>query len=216
MTDSKPDTKLYVHVLLDRSGSMEDCRDSTIGAFNEYVNGLKHSHPAAARLSLTTFDSNSIDTMVEAMRIAEVPKLTRETFVPRGGTPLFDAIGAVVASIDKVTLVPDERVALAILTDGHENASREYRAETVKKLLADRQQSKNWLVLYLGANQDAWAVGATMGLAAAHCMSYDIKLVGNVMSVASASVQRFAAAPAAKAREAASFTPAERAKSKMP
>ena len=132
------DSRLYVHVLLDRSGSMEDCRDKTIDAFNEYVNSLRVQSKAGTRLSLTTFDSESVDEVVDACRIGDVPKLTRETFVPRGMTPLFDATGQVVSRIDKVTLLPDERVAFAILTDGHENASREMTADSVRKLFIEK------------------------------------------------------------------------------
>jgi hypothetical protein len=57
---------LYAHILLDRSGSMESCRDTTIDAFNEYVMGLRRSDEVDARLSLTIFDSTSIDTLQRA------------------------------------------------------------------------------------------------------------------------------------------------------
>ena len=53
--------RLYAHVLLDRSGSMESCRDSTISAFNEYVNTLRMDAAISARISLTLFDDQSID-----------------------------------------------------------------------------------------------------------------------------------------------------------
>jgi Mg-chelatase subunit ChlD len=207
------DGRLYVHVLLDRSGSMEDCRDKTIDAFNEYVNSLKCLSNAGTRLSLTTFDSESVDIVFDAMRIADVPKLTRETFVPRGRTPLFDALGQVVAHVDKVNTLPDERVALAILTDGLENASTEYKAETVRKLLTDRQERKNWLVLYLGANQDAWAAGAQIGAGKELSMAFDTGHIGAAMQSVAASIGRYRSAPASAARREAAFTAAERRRS---
>lgn len=210
------DSRLYVHVLLDRSGSMEDCRDKTIDAFNEYVNSLKVQSQAGTRLSLTTFDSESVDVVVEACRIGDVPKLTRETFVPRGMTPLFDAAGQVVSRIDKVTLLPDERVALAILTDGHENASREMTADSVRKLLVDRQERCNWLVQYLGANQDAWAVGAQIGVSQAHAMSYAAAYVAPAMRSMAASAGRYRSAAPEEARSKATFTQDERADAKGP
>ena len=185
------DSRLYVHVLLDRSGSMESCRDATIDAFNEYVKSLMHQSRSGTRLSLTTFDSESVDVVFNALKINDVPPLTRDTFVPRAMTPLFDAVGQTVASIDKVTLLPDERVALTILTDGLENASKEYKADAVRKLLVDRQERCNWLVQYLGANQDAWNVGATIGVAAAHAMDYDAGLVAGAMKSMASSVRRY-------------------------
>ena len=208
------DSRLYVHVLLDRSGSMEECRDKTIGAFNEYVNSLRLQSKAGTRLSLTTFDSDGIDLVHDAVRVSDVPKLTRETFVPRALTPLFDAVGKTVATIDKVNLLPDERVSFAILTDGLENASREMTADAVKKMLLDRQERCNWLVQYLGANQSAWEAGAQIGVAAAHSMDFGTAHVDCAMASISASQARVRAAPKASARVAASFTPAERSVSK--
>lgn len=208
------DSRLYVHVLLDRSGSMESCRDKTIDAFNEYTNSLKVQSKAGTRLSLTIFDSDSIDLIHDAVRVAEVPKLTRETFVPRGMTPLFDAVGKTVAVIDKVNLLPDERVAFTILTDGLENASTEMTADAVRKMLSDRQERCNWLVQYLGANQSAWEAGARIGVAAAHAMDYDTGNFNEALRSVSASQARYRSAPMPAARAAASFSAAERAASK--
>ena len=209
------DSRLYVHVLLDRSGSMEACRDKTIDAFNEYVNSLKVQSKAGTRLSLTTFDSESIDAVIDACRINDVPKLTRETFVPRGMTPLFDATAQVVSRIDKVTLVPDERVAFAILTDGNENASREMTADSVRKLLVDRQERCNWLVQYLGANQDAWAVGQQFGAAVGNTMTFDTTNAGFALDISGAATRRYAASRDAQlGRDDSRFTAAERARAR--
>jgi hypothetical protein len=192
---------------------MEDCRDQTIDAFNEYVGSLRHGSTAGTRLSLTTFDSESVDVVHDTVRIEDIPKLTRETFVPRGMTPLFDALGQTVARIDKVTLLPDERIAFAILTDGLENASREYKAPAIRKILTERQEQRNWLVLYLGANQDAWAAGAEIGVQAAHAMSYSKAALQPAMESMARSMSRYRSAPKATARMAASFSDEERAQS---
>lgn len=208
------DSRLYVHVLLDRSGSMEDCRDQTIGAFNEYVHSLKVQSQAGTRLSLTTFDTESTDLVIDTLRVEDAPKLTRETFVPRGGTPLYDAVSAVVAKVDKVTLLPDERVVLAILTDGEENSSREMTAGAVKKLLTDRQERCNWLVQYLGANQNAWSAGAQIGVGRDHAIDFATARVAPAMQSMAKSAGRFRSSASNVAREAASFTNAERAAAK--
>jgi uncharacterized protein YegL len=99
------DNRLYVHVLLDRSGSMESCRDSTIKAFNDYITRLKEAWKTPTCVSLTLFDSESIDLLHEALSVGDVPELTRKSFVPRGGTPLLDAIGQTAARIDAAKLV---------------------------------------------------------------------------------------------------------------
>ncbi len=200
--------RLYAHILLDRSGSMEECRESTISAFNEYVSTLGSDANVSARISLTLFDSQGIDLVFDRLKPRDMPKLTHETFVPRGMTPLNDAIGRTAAKIDKETLREGENVAFVILTDGLENASTEYSREAVRKLLARVQKEKNWLVIYLGANQDAFAEGAARGVDAAQSMIFDVDRMPQVVGAAARSTLRYAEA---ESPVAAAFTPAERA-----
>lgn len=176
--------KLYAHILLDRSGSMETCRDTAIGAFNEYVNSLKLNENLAATISLTTFDDLSIDLVFDRKPAEDMPALTRELFEPRGMTPLNDAIGRTAGEMEKVKLAKGEGVAFVILTDGLENASREYSREAVRKLLERLQAEKNWLVVYLGANQDAFAEGAARGVGALRSIDFDTQHVGAAVSAA--------------------------------
>lgn len=203
--------RLYAHILLDRSGSMEDCRDTTISAFNEYVNSLRTDTEISARVSLTLFDDQSIDLVFDRQKPREMPKLTREIFVPRGMTPLNDAIGKTVAAIDGAELRDSESIAFVILTDGLENASREYTKQAIKALLEGRQKDKNWLVIYLGANQDAFAEGATRGLAAANTMTFDTARMPEAVQAVARASKDFAMHPVAAS---AMFTPAERAKAR--
>lgn len=202
---SKP--KLYAHVVLDRSGSMGSVRESTIDAFNEYLNGLAVDANLSARISLTIFDSESIDLIRDNLKAKDAPKLTATEYVPRGGTPLYDAIGKTVAAIDAQERRDGENVALVVLTDGMENQSREHTKESIKALLGDRQKNKNWLVIYLGANQDAFAEGAKFGTAALNTMSYTTANMGATMKSAHAATSRYAASGL---RASAAFTDDER------
>jgi hypothetical protein len=155
---------LYAHILLDRSGSMETCRDTTIDAFNEYVMGLRRSDTTDARISLTIFDSQSIDVLQHAEPAKSSLELSKQNYIPRASTPLLDAIGHAVAETDKVALRDGEKVALVILTDGFENASKEHTKDSIKKLLTDRQDNKGWLVTFLGADVDAFAEAGAIGI----------------------------------------------------
>jgi hypothetical protein len=183
---------LYAHILLDRSGSMENCRDTTIDAFNEYVMGLRRSDSADARLSLTIFDSQSIDTLQKAEPAKTFMELSRESYVPRASTPLLDAIGKVVADIDAIELRKDEKVALVILTDGMENSSKEHTKETIRKLLTDRQDNKGWLVTFLGADVDAFAEAGAIGIHPEKYMHLKKKRLLAAMQHAAASQGRYA------------------------
>jgi hypothetical protein len=183
---------LFTYILLDRSGSMENCRDTTIDAFNEYVMGLRRSDEVDARVTLTIFDSDGIDTLQHAEPAKSFMELNRHIYVPRASTPLLDAIGRAVADIDKVELRPGERVGLVILTDGLENASKEHTKETIRKLLTDRQDNKGWLVTFLGADIDAFAEAGAIGVKRGQYLALKKGKLRESMGYAAASQTRYA------------------------
>lgn len=183
---------LFAYILLDRSGSMESCRDTTIDAFNEYVMGLRRSDTVEARVTLTIFDSESIDTLQSAEPAKSFMELNRNNYVPRASTPLLDAIGKAVADIDKATLRPDEKIGLVILTDGLENASKEHTKDTIKKLLTDRQDNKGWLVTFLGADVDAFAEAGAIGIQGGKYLALKKGKLRESMRYAAASQERYA------------------------
>jgi hypothetical protein len=183
---------LYAYILLDRSGSMENCRDTTIDAFNEYVMGLRRSDTLDARLTLTIFDSTGIDRLQHLEPAKSFMELNRQNYVPRASTPLLDAIGYAVAEIDTVGLRADEKVSLVILTDGMENASKEHTVATVRALLTDRQDNKGWLVTFLGADIDAFAEAGAIGIHADKYLRLKKDKLRQAMLHASSSQTRFA------------------------
>lgn len=183
---------LFAYILLDRSGSMESCRDTTIDAFNEYVMGLRRSEEVDARVTLTIFDSESIDTLQHAEPAKSFIELSRQNYVPRANTPLLDAIGRAVADIDQVELRPNEKVGLVILTDGFENASKEHTKETIRKLLTDRQDNKGWLVTFLGADVDAFTEAGSIGVRAGSYLALKKGKLRESMGYAAASQARYA------------------------
>lgn len=176
--------KTNVHIILDRSGSMQSCRAQTVDAVNEYLRGLGEK----TKVSLTLFDTSGIDLIWDKRDPAEI-KLTLDEFQPRASTPLYDAIGKTVA---KMRAVPTKALtALVIVTDGQENASQEYTKSAIKSLLDDLQK-EGWLVLYLGANQDAFAEGGAIGTVSHNTISYDTRNIGATMVAASAATMRYA------------------------
>lgn len=182
--------KLTVHVVLDRSGSMSIIQNDAIGGFNSYVETLVKDVPKA-KLSLTIFDSQSIDTIIDNVPITEVQPLTTSMYQPRGMTPLLDAIGKTATLLEGAK---GKNKALVIITDGQENASREHTKASIKKLLEDKQEKDNWLVLFLAANQDAFTEGAALGTRMANTANYVPTAAGmtNTMNVAAASTARYA------------------------
>ncbi len=148
--------KVHVAIVLDRSGSMEDCRTDAIGAVNSYLRQVKDDKDMEAQVSLLIFDSQGIDLIRDHVPVGSCAELAAEEYQPRASTPLLDAVGHGVTALDK-RKEPGARSILAVMTDGLENASREYTKETIKALLDRKQKEDGWLVLYLGAGHDAWA-----------------------------------------------------------
>ena len=189
---------LYAHVLLDRSGSMMAIRQQTIDAVNEYVSGLAADPDLDAVVSLTLFDDPSFGRVMDLVSVfdgipvGEVESLTIGTYAPRGMTPLNDAIGQTVALMRSQYHRPNEKIALVIVTDGLENASREYTAPQVKALI-ESVQAEGWLVVYLGANQDSFAEGtAARGVRGQSVMNFAPTHIKDAMGATLRSTRMYA------------------------
>lgn len=159
------DTDLFVAVVLDRSGSMESIRDDAIGAFNGFVADLGRQAGKTV-MTFTQFDSQSIDVVFDGVPLAEVVPLSRETFVPRGATPLLDAVGQTLARIEHRAAALDwtGSVMVAIITDGMENASQEWTRERLLARIRELE-ARDWAFSYLGAHADAFHEARAMGIA---------------------------------------------------
>ena len=164
----------HIAVLLDRSGSMGDIKDDAIGGFNCFLKEQKAAG-ANATLTLVQFDTESTDVVHESMPILEVPDLNHQTFQPRGGTPLLDALGQMIDSTGRaLAAIPEanrpNKVVFVVITDGQENSSHQHTKASVKERIDHQSSHYNWQFVFLGANQDAFdeagAVGIAMGNAA--------------------------------------------------
>lgn len=173
---------VLVAVVLDESGSMESCRMKTIEGYNEYIHGLQKSG-LPYLVTLTKFDAapNEPTCRVTYVNepVAQVPALDQTTYTPRGSTPLYDALGTTIKAVEG--RANGNPVLMVILTDGHENASHEYTLDVIKAMIQEKERQGNWTFVYLGANQDAWAVGQRMGFQAGNVQNYQAPQTYNVL-----------------------------------
>lgn len=169
---AQEDRTILINFVLDKSGSMEAIRTATISGFNEFL-GDQQREGGDARMTLTLFDTDFFMT-AEAVPVREIAPLDLRTYAPSGCTALYDAIGHTMrVTDDYVAAQKPDQVLFVIMTDGEENSSREFDHDTIFKLIRDRQKTAGYEFVYLGANQDAYAVSERMGMAAGHAMSYD-------------------------------------------
>lgn len=148
----------HIVVILDRSGSMASIKHDAIGGFNTFLAQQK-AQPGKARMTLVQFD-HEYEVLCDRKALSRTKKLSAETYVPRGATALLDAIGRTVGPIKPEK---GEKVIVAILTDGHENSSREWTKAQINELI-DAKRDEGFEFIYLGANQDAFAEAASIGI----------------------------------------------------
>jgi hypothetical protein len=173
--------KTDITVILDRSGSMATIATDTIGGFNRFLEDQKKV-PGECLFSLVQFD-HEYTPVHQAVPIAGVPPLTRETFVPRGNTALLDAMGRSIVATGERLAAMDEaarpgKVIVVVITDGLENSSKEWTRDRVAALVRQQTEAYSWEFVYLGANQDAIATGGQVAVGATNAMSFAANQAG--------------------------------------
>lgn len=171
-------------IVLDRSGSMASIAKATVEGFNTFLNEQKNAE-GQAYLTLVQFDDR-YEVNYKSIPIKEVPELiSGETFVPRGSTAMLDSIGRTINEMNT-----DKDVVFVIITDGHENSSKEFKPEAIKKMIETLERENKWKFVYLGANQDSIFIGNSIGVKAANSMSWAASAdgVGNTFMSMSANI----------------------------
>lgn len=170
---------LSVFVALDRSGSMGGEKwTNAVDSLNEYVKGLQ-KEKINGDITIIAFDSNGmyggnanvrLIPLAESADIAYFERIDPSVLHPAGGTPLYDAAGHVInLALEKNS----KRTVVVILTDGHENSSREYTQEKIKEKVTEVTE-KGWEVIFLGANFDATKYNSGSGLATSKLRNFDL------------------------------------------
>ena len=151
--------------ILDRSGSMGGLESDTIGGYNSMLSKQKKEKTGKVSVTTVLFD-DQYELLYNQVPIEKVSPMTEKEYYVRGSTALLDAIGKTVMQVkanqDKKEI--KDKVLFVIITDGMENASREYRVEQVKKLIEERKEKDNWEFLFLGANIDAIGAAKDIGI----------------------------------------------------
>lgn len=173
--------------ILDKSGSMASVATDTIGGFNQFLRD-QAKEPGEALSTLVMFN-DSYHVHHEATPLNSCPLLTPENYVPEGNTALLDCLGHMITRTGKrFEAMPEsdrpEKVLMVIITDGHENASREYTHTIVVNMITHQQEKYKWHFVYLGANQDAIKVGQSYGFHVDNTANY----VGGATEMAFSSV----------------------------
>lgn len=159
-----------VSFILDESGSMGSIVDSVITGFNEYVQGLK-SRKEEVLFSFTKFDSDHVEIVEDMEQVKNVAPLTLATYRPGAATPLYDAVVETVEKL-KEKVNDKQAIIVAIMTDGLENASQKHNQKCLQDLIHNLEHKGNWTFVFMGANQDSWAVAQNFGISQGNIMDW--------------------------------------------
>jgi hypothetical protein len=159
-------------IVVDRSGSMQSMRSELVDGLNVFIAEQRKLGPAT--VNVIQFD-DTVETVISSMPIDEMPTFNDEHFVPRGLTALLDGIGHAITAMESRVpqgkLEAGEAPIIVILTDGMENASSDFTRERLFSLITTKRDL-GWKFTFMGANQDAIAVGQTYGFSGGSCMTY--------------------------------------------
>lgn len=165
----KTKTQVFNVIVLDRSGSMETIRRAAVDGFNETLSGIKKSQEKFAEtqehfISLLTFCSCEMKQIFDKVPVMEANSLKLEDYRPCCCTPLYDAMGFTITKMrNYVNNIENAVVVVTIITDGLENASKEYTQKSIKSLVESLRE-EGWTFTYMGANQDAVEVATKLSI----------------------------------------------------
>lgn len=169
-------TQVYNLIILDKSGSMSSIANAAISGFNETVGGIRSAQERFKDtqehfVSLMIF-CNCEKTMVyDMVPVNEVKELTSREYRPCCCTPLYDAMGiSINALYNAIKDKEDATAVVTVITDGYENASKEYSGQAIKALVERMKNEEGWNFAYIGTNQDVEATASSLNID--HHMSF--------------------------------------------
>lgn len=171
VTEDKETKGKTTHIIcvLDRSGSMSGLTNEVIKNFNHFLE-VQQGLEGKAKLTLVIFDT-AYDVIHDEVDIQKVKPLTSSIYFARGGTAMNDAIGRILSEKQN-----KKKAIVLIHTDGYENASQEFNAKQIKKLV--KNLKKKWEFIFVGAGIDAMTANQDYGFthtlnANSNAKSYD-------------------------------------------
>jgi hypothetical protein len=163
-------TQVYNLIILDKSGSMSSIAKAAIAGFNETVGGIRSAQERFKDtqehfVSLMIFCDCEKTMVYDMVPVAEVKELTSKEYRPCCCTPLYDAMGISINALYKAIKDKDDATAVVtVITDGLENASKEYKGAAIKALVERMKNEEGWNFAYIGTNQDVAAVSQKLSI----------------------------------------------------
>jgi uncharacterized protein YegL len=171
--------------ILDKSGSMAGLEADTIGGFNAML--MKQQKADGEAYVTTALFNHQYELLHDRINVRGISPITEKDYGVGGSTALLDAIGFTIQKIINVQKRTSEeeraeKVLFVITTDGMENASKEYSADKIKKMVQYQKEKFGWEFMFLGANIDAISTAARFGIDEAFAVDYHADDIGTQLN----------------------------------
>ena len=172
---------VYNVIILDKSGSMSSIARQAIDGVNETIGSIKSAQEKnpdqTHKVTLVAFCGCEMRTIYDNVPVAKVTPLTDKDYRPCCMTPLYDAVGSTISRVHALkSQDPDGSLALVtIITDGYENASREYSLTAIRSLI-ESYKEQGWQFTYIGADHDVEQVAFSLHIE--HSLKFDKTAAG--------------------------------------
>jgi hypothetical protein len=162
--------KHQVHnlIILDESGSMGSIKKTIIQGFNELVQTIqgieKQFLDQEHFITFISFNGLYKKLLHFNEPASKLQQIDDKKYNPDASTPLFDTLGYGINSLNNILEnQTDYNVLVTVLTDGEENASKEFSGNDIKKLI-DKLKQNNWTFTYIGTDHDVEKIAASLSI----------------------------------------------------
>jgi uncharacterized protein YegL len=188
------DNLTEIVAILDKSGSMANLTNDTIGGYNNFIKEQKEI-PGEAVLSTVLFNDHQ-KVIHNRINIEHVKPISEKEYSAGGNTALLDAMGRAIKHIgNKLMHTPEEKrpgkVIFFVITDGQENSSTQYGFEKIKYMVEHQKNKYHWEFLFMGANMDAFSVAESIGIGRDRSYNYQAEFIADAQIAMSGAVGNY-------------------------
>ena len=192
-------TTVFNLIILDESGSMSGCTNSTISGCNEVINVAKSLQQKLADsqrsfMSIYAFqDGGPVHSryLCKNADTLSAKAITNADYRPWGNTPLYDAVGATLIDLKAVASTHEDATAVVtIITDGYENSSTHFDFHRIAKLISELKEM-GWTFNFIGANIDVNKEAGKLGIDNAMAFENDEKGTADMFEAYSKKMESF-------------------------
>jgi hypothetical protein len=181
--------KTLYHFVLDNSGSMDDCKESTVKGFNSQLKTIKKLQKELPKqefeVSLTLFNDH-IDHIYSNVNVPNFKPLRLSNYWPNGSTSLLDAIGTSInkirAAYESKIQINELNVVMIILTDGMENSSKEFTFSQIADSITSLEKEHNWIFTFLGADINAFEISKMLNIRNENVIAFNKENMDGMMN----------------------------------